>query len=115
MRLPWKYILVSFLVGLLAGGSVGLFYSHKLAHQWIKRAPEMFLHRLDRELHLDDSQRTRILAILNAKRDKVLAFQEENRKAARAEIRTHLAPEQQARFDAMIAKHEASRHARETH
>jgi hypothetical protein len=115
MKLPWKYILVSFLIGLLAGGSVGLFYSHKLAHQWIKRAPEMFLRHLDHELHLDPPQRTQILAILKAKRDKVLAYQEENRKAARAEIRTRLSPDQQARFDAMIAKHDAERRAREKH
>jgi hypothetical protein len=113
MKLPWKYILVSFLVGLLAGGSVGLFYSHKLAHQWIKKAPEMFLRHLDRELHLDDPQRTQILTILNAKRDKVLAYQEEIRKTARTEIRTHLTPDQQKRFDAMVAKHETERQKRE--
>jgi hypothetical protein len=113
MKLPWKYILVSFLIGLLAGGSVGLFYSHKLAHQWIKKAPEMFLRRLDHELHLDDSQRTQIRTILNAKRDKMMAYEDEIRKAARAEIRTHLSSDQQARFDAMIAKHDADRRTRE--
>ena len=114
MKLPWKYILVSFLIGLLAGGSTGLFYSHKLAHQWIKKAPEMFLRHLDRELHLDGSQRTQILAILNEKRDKITSYEEELRKAARAEIRTRLSPEQQTRFDAMIAKHEAERQKRES-
>jgi hypothetical protein len=113
MKLPWKYILISFLVGLLAGGSVGLFYSHKLAHQWIKKAPEIFLRRLDHELHLNEPQRSQILTILNAKRDKMLAYEEEIRKAARVEIRTHLSPDQQARFDAMIAKHDAERRKRE--
>lgn len=113
MKLPWKYIFVSFLVGLLAGGSVGLFYSHKLAHQWIKKAPEIFLRRLDHELHLDESQQTQIRTILNAKRDKMLAYEEEIRKTARAEIRTHLSPDQQARFDSMIAKHDAERQKRE--
>jgi len=114
MRLPWKYILVSFLVGLLAGGSVGLFYSHRLAHQWIKKAPEMFLRRLDHELHLEDPQRTQIRAILDAKRDKILAYEDEVRNSARAEIRTHLSPDQQVRFDAMIAKHDAERQKRES-
>ena len=79
----------------------------------MKKAPEMFLRRLDRELRLNDPQRTQILAILNAKRDKVAAFQDEMRKAARAEIRTHLMPDQQTRFDAMIAKHDAERAKRE--
>jgi hypothetical protein len=113
MKLPWKYIILSFVIGLLLGGSVGLYYSHDLAHRWMKKAPEMFLHHLNHELHLDETQRTQILTILNATRDKVAAYQDEMRKTARAEIRTHLTSDQQARFDAMIAKHDAKRQNRE--
>jgi len=113
MKPPWRYIFISSLIGLLAGGSIGLFYSHRLAHEWIKKAPEMFLRHLDRELHLDDPQRTQIRTILNAKRDKIMAYEDEVRKTTRAEIRTHLTPDQQTRFDAMIAKHDAERQKRE--
>lgn len=113
MKLPWKYITVSFLIGLLAGGSAGLFYSHKLAREWLKRGPYRFLTHLDRKLQLDDTQKTKIHAILVADRDKLLATQEELRKAARVQIRLLLTPDQQTRFDAMVAKHEAERRKRE--
>jgi hypothetical protein len=115
MKLPWKYILVSFLIGLLAGGSVGLFYSHKLAHEWLKRGPDMFLRHLDRKLHLDESQKPKIYTLLVSDRDKLMAYQNELRKAARVQIRTLLRPDQQTTFDAMVAKHEAERRQRENH
>ena len=113
MNLPWKYILVSLLVGLLMGGSIGLYYSHDLARHWIQKGPEMFLRHLDRELNLTDPQRAEILALLNANRDKMTAYQDEIRKAARIQIRTLLTPDQQPRFDSMIAKHDADRQKRE--
>ena|ERR1700687_2351860 len=113
MNLPWKYILISFTAGLLLGGSIGLYYSHDLARHWIKKGPEMFLRRLDHELHLTEPQRAEIRTLLNANRDKVTAYQDEIRKAARTQIRTLLSPEQQPRFDAMIAKHDAQRRKRD--
>jgi hypothetical protein len=113
VKLPWKYILVSLLIGLLMGGSVGLYYSHDLAHQWIKKGPEMFLRHLDRNLHLDDSQRTQIQAILQTESDKVMAYHDQMRQIARTQIRTHLTPDQQSGFDAMIAKHDAERQKRD--
>ncbi len=113
MKLPWKYILVSFLIGLLAGGSTGLFYSHKLAHEWLKRGPDMFLRHLDRKLHLDEQQKAKIYPLLVADRDKLMAYQDTLRKAARVQIRALLKPDQQANFDAMVAKHDAERRKRE--
>lgn len=113
MKMPWKFILVSFLAGLLAGGSAGLFYSHKLAHEWLKRGPELFLRRLDRKLHLDESQRPKIRALLVSNRDKLMAYQDELRKSARVQIRTLLRSDQLSTFDAMVAKHDAERLRRE--
>ena len=113
MKMPWKFILLSFLIGLLAGGSAGLFYSRKLAHEWLKRGPDMFLRHLDRKLHLDEQQKAKIYPLLIADRDKLMAYQAELRKAARIHIRTFLKPDQQATFDAMIAKHDAERQKRE--
>ena len=115
MRLPWKYILVSFVIGLLLGGSVGLYYSRDLARQWMKKSPEMFLKRLDQELHLDVSQRSTLSRLLNSKHEKLVAFQDDLRKATRAEIRVLLTPDQQTRFDAMTAEHDAERLKREGH
>src|SRR5450755_2705222 len=103
MKLPWKFMLVSLTIGLLLGGSVGLYYSRDLARHWIQKGPEMFLRRLDHELHLTDPQRTQIQTLLNANRDKLISFQDELRKTARTQIRTLLTSDQQARFDAMIA------------
>jgi hypothetical protein len=113
MKMPWKFILVSFLIGLLAGGSAGLFYSHKLAREWLKRGPDMFLGHLDRKLHLDEQQKAKIRPLLVADRDKLMAYQAELRKAARVQIRTLLNPDQQGIFDAMVAKHDAERRVRE--
>jgi hypothetical protein len=113
MRLPWKFILVSFIIGVFLGGSVGLYYSHDLARHWLQKGPEMFLRKLDNEIHLTDSQRTQIHTLLDVNRDKMAAYQDEIRKAARAQIRPLLSPEQQTRFDAMIAKHDAERRKRE--
>ncbi len=113
MKFPWKYILVSFAIGLLLGGSVGLYYSRDLARQWMKKSPEMFLKRLDRDLHLDEGQRSTISRILHAKHDKMIAFQDDLRKTARAEIRVLLTPDQQTHFDAITAKHDAERAKRE--
>src|SRR5882672_1395372 len=101
MKIPWKYILVSFVMGLLLGGSTGLYYSHDLARHWIKKGPEMFLRKLDRELQLTEPQRTQIRSLLNTNRDKLTTYQDELRKTARTQIRILLTSDQQAHFDAM--------------
>src|SRR5690348_298381 len=101
MKFPWKYITLSFAIGLLLGGSAGLYSARNLAHTWIQKSPQRFLYRLDRELHLTDSQRAQILTVLTSRRDKITAYQDETRKATRAEIRALLTPAQQPAFDAM--------------
>ena len=113
MKFPWKYIWVSFVIGLLLGGSVGLFYARDLAHRWIQKSPEMFLKHLDHDLHLSEAQKTQIHSLLASKRAKVSAYEDEIRKTTRAEIRTTLTPEQQTGFDTMVARHDAERRKRE--
>jgi Spy/CpxP family protein refolding chaperone len=109
MKFPWKYILVSLVIGLLLGGSAGLFYSRDLARHWIQKGPEMFLRRLDHELQLTEPQRTQIRTLLNANRDKMTSYQDEIRQTARTQIRALLTSDQQVRFDIMIALHDAKR------
>jgi len=113
MKLPWKYILVSLLVGFLLGGAGGMMYGRHMAHQWIKTSPERFLKHLDREVHLNGAQRTQIEPLLNGDRDKMIAFQDDLRKTTRARIRGLLNTDQQSRFDAIVARHDADRRKRE--
>jgi len=107
MRFPWKYIVVSLVIGLVIGAAGGIHYSHRMAHRWMNQAPERFLKHIDRQVRLTDSQRQQIRALLNADRDKIAAFHQDIRKATQAQIRALLTPEQQPKFDAMIARHEA--------
>ena len=113
MKLPWKYILTSVLIGLLIGGAAGLFCSPHIVEHWTQKSAEMFLRNLDREVHLSSAERSQISALLTANREKVLAYQNEIRMAARAQIRAILNPDQQSRFDAMGARHDAERKKRE--
>jgi len=113
MKLPWKYILVSLAIGLLLGGAGGVFCLRGIAAPWTPRNAEMFLRRLDNELRLTEPQRTQIRSFLSANRNKMASFQDEIRKTTRAEIRGLLTPDQQSRFDAMIARHDAKRKKRE--
>jgi len=108
-----KYIFISLVIGLLLGGSAGLFYARSLAAPWTKKSGEIFLKHLDRELTLTEPQRTEIRSLLSANRDKISAYQDEIRKTARAEIRSLLTPGQQVRFDAMVARHDAQSKKRE--
>jgi hypothetical protein len=109
MRIPWKYILVSFLVGLLFGSAIGLYHARDLARHWRKKGPELFLKHLDHELHLTDEQHTKIQTLLNTNRDKMTAYENDLRQNGRAAIRVLLDPAQQNRFDAMVALHDAKR------
>lgn len=113
MHFPWKYILVSWVIGLLLGGAAGLFYARGVAGPWTQKSAEKFLRRLDNELKLTEPQRTQIHSFLSANRDKVAAFQDDIRKTTRAQIHDLLTPDQQARFDAMMARHDAERKKRE--
>jgi len=109
MKIPWKYVGVSFLIGLLLGGSIGLFYAHTLAQHWAKKSPEIFLKRLDRDLHLTEAQRTQLLSILYLRRSKIDAYEDQIRHETRLEIRDHLTPAQQVLFDARVARRDAER------
>jgi len=113
MKLPWKYILVSVLIGLFMGGAAGLFWCPRIEGHWTKKSAEMFLKRLDHEVHLSDNQRSQVNAFLTANRIKVAAYQDEIRQEARSQIRAILNPDQQPSFDAMVARHDAERKKRE--
>jgi hypothetical protein len=113
MKLPWKYILVSVLMGFLMGGTVGLMSSPRIVGHWTKKSGEMFLKHLDQAVHLSDSQRAQVNTIITVHRGKVTAFQDQIRTEVRAQIRALLTPDQQTHFDAMVARHDAERKKQE--
>ena len=113
MKLPWKYILVSDLIGLFIGGSAGLFWSPRIEGHWTKKSGELFLKRLDHELHLSVDQRLQVTTLLTINRGKVTAYQEEIRQEVRTQIRGILTVDQLTKFDDMVARHDAERKAKE--
>ena len=104
MNLPWKYISLSLLIGLLLGGAIGLGSSRAFHHRWMRRGPEMFLKRLDNEVHLSDEQRTRLADLIKKSRARMDSVRDSMREEMRQETRRVLTADQQPAFDQMIAK-----------
>lgn len=109
MTFPWKYISLSFVIGLLVGVSVGLLSARTLRHRWMRHGPELFLKRLDKEVHLTADQRAKLEALIVSNRAKIDAQRDATRQEIRQQTRQVLTPEQQPAFDRMIAKMEERR------
>ncbi|MFH1723995.1 MAG: hypothetical protein ABII00_05160 [Elusimicrobiota bacterium] len=120
MKINWKHVAISFLIGALAGAACGLWsarcayrkHSHGKSYEWI-------LKRFSRKLDLTDDQKEKVAAVLKDKRDKIKELRAEIRPRFKAlhdstgeDIRKHLDPEQRQKFDAMRAKWEARRKER---
>ncbi len=90
----------------IAGLLIG-FAASTLAYRYrLLRVPGNFVERLDRELHLTDEQRGKILEILRDKRENIVDLKREFRRRRRElflqahdQIRAVLTPEQQQKFD----------------
>jgi hypothetical protein len=113
MQFPWKYIVVSVLIGLVIGGAAGLYCSPRIEGHWTKKSGEMFLKHLDHEVHLSEAQREQVNTFITTNREKVTSYQDQIRKEVRAQIRAILSPDQQVGFDAMVARHDAERKKQE--
>lgn len=114
--------LTAFLVGLIAGAAAGSWGQRAMFRRFMKRGPDAahMIRRLDRELSLDDSQKSAILAVLGARRAEIESVKkdaqarfESMRVATDADIRKLLRPDQQAKFDAMTARWQARQRERE--
>jgi hypothetical protein len=104
-----------FFLGVLAGGiGVYRFHRHRM-DRFLRGEPGamsgFLVHRLSGELHLDGSQRTRVEAVVRRTRDEMQALRrqlhpqlEEIMEKGRREIRAELRPDQQARFDEIVAE-----------
>lgn len=117
MKLAWKQIVVSLLIGLAAGAAAGRWAGLLRHGRWDdeKRYARM-LERFNRELDLSPEQRDKVAAVLESKRLKVQALRaevrprfEELRRSAKDEIRALLRPEQKTAFEKLEARWAAKR------
>ena len=113
----WLVLVAVFVLGSVTGAALtGLYRSRASgdrpeAHE---RAMHERFEKMRRELNLTDQQTTAVRAILDETRNEYRALKtelrprfEEPRQKARARIRALLTPEQQQKFDAMVAQQDA--------
>lgn len=113
MTLPWKYISISFLIGILFGGALGVGGSRHMMRKWKSQGHEWFLKKLDKHLTLTAEQRDQVKSILKSQRSDMQKTRADRRDKIRDEIRKILTAEQQPKFDAMIARMEERRKKRD--
>jgi len=114
----WLVLVAVFLLGSFSGAALtGLIRSRASADrpEREKALRERF-EKMRSELNLTDQQTTAVRAILEETRNEYRALKtelrprfEEPRLKARTRIRALLTPEQQQKFDAMMAQHDAQR------
>ena len=115
----WLVLLVVFVLGSVTGAALTGLYKSRAggsgaeAHE---RAMHERFEKMRNELKLTDQQTTSVRSILDETRNEYRALRtelrprfEEPRLKARARIRALLTPEQQPKFDAMVAQQDAQR------
>jgi Spy/CpxP family protein refolding chaperone len=113
----WSLLLGVFVLGAVTGSALtGLYRSRASGPAARERAMHERFENMRRELNLTDEQTTAVRAIIDDTRNEYRALRaelrprfEEPRQKARAKIRALLTPEQQKKFDAMIAQQDAQR------
>jgi Spy/CpxP family protein refolding chaperone len=113
----WSLLLGVFVLGAVTGSALtGLYRSRASGPAARERAMHERFENMRRELNLTDEQTAAVRAIIDDTRNEYRALRaelrprfEEPRQKARAKIRALLTPEQQQKFDAMIAQQDAQR------
>ena len=113
----WLVLLVVFVLGSVTGAALtGLYRSRSGGPEAHERAMHERFEKMRSELNLTDQQTTSVRTILDETRNEYRAVRnelrprfEEPRMKARARIRALLTPEQQQKFDAMVAQQDAQR------
>ena len=111
----WLVLLVVFVLGSITGAALtGLYRSRSGSRP--ERNPHERFEKIRSELKLTDEQTKAVSAILDDARNEYRALRgelrprfEEPRQKARAKIRALLSPEQQQKFDAIVAQQDAQR------
>ena len=123
--LKWKLI-AGFLLVFIAGGATGVFVTMTIAHRFIF-APhpqgvvaQMMKNRLKWQLRLTDEQMTKISPIVDKTGTKLEEIRGDTGRQVRdtiteahREIAPLLTPEQQQKFDAIVAQKDAQRNQEE--
>lgn len=114
----WLVLVVVFVLGTFTGaftvGAVTGFY-HSMAHS-DRNAPHDRFEKMRRDLNLTEDQTKSVSTILDETRNEYRSLRaelrprfEEPRQKARTKIRALLTPDQQQKFDAMVAQQDAQR------
>src|SRR6267143_3995551 len=112
----WLVLLVVFVLGTVTGAALGGLYRSRASSERPEKAIHERFEKMRRELNLTDEQTKSVSAILDETRNEYRSLRaelrprfDEPRQKARARIRALLTPEQQPKFDAMVAQHDAQR------
>ena len=110
----WLVLVVVFVLGSFTGGAVTGFY-HAMSRS-DRNAPHDRFEKMRRDLNLTEDQTKSVSTILDETRNDYRSLRaelrprfEEPRQKARTRIRALLTPEQQQKFDAMVAQQDAQR------
>jgi Spy/CpxP family protein refolding chaperone len=111
----WLVLLVVFVLGSITGAALtGLYRARSGSRP--ERNPHERFEKIRSELKLTDEQTKAVSAILDDARNEYRALRgelrprfEEPRQKARTKIRALLSPEQQQKFDAIVAQQDAQR------
>lgn len=115
----WLVILVVFVLGGVTGASLNTLYRARVLARGDMRGPrnpDQMLEKMRGDLGLNDQQSQQIRAILDDTRNQYRSLRTEVRprydtirQQARVRIRAVLSPDQQKRFDAIVAERDAKR------
>ena len=111
----WSLLLGIFVLGAVTGAALtGLYRSRASGPEARERAMHERFENMRRDLNLTDEQTTQVRAIIDETRNEYRALRaelrprfDEPRQKARAKIRALLTPDQQKKFDAMVAQQDA--------
>ena len=112
----WLVLLVVFVLGSITGAALTGLYRSRAGADRPERAMHERFEKMRRELNLTDEQTKSVSAILDDTRNEYRSLRaelrprfEEPRQKARTKIRALLTPEQQQKFDALVAQHDTQR------
>src|SRR5262252_9666753 len=110
----WLVLVVVFILGSITGGALTALYRSRSGSD--KGDRNSRLERMRKELNLTDEQTKAVNAILDETKNEYRSLRselrprfEEPRMKARAKMRALLTPEQQQKFDAIVAQQDAQR------
>lgn len=120
----WLVLVAVFVLGAVTGGALtGLYRSRassSVSRENRERAMKDRFEKMRQELNLTDQQTTQVRAILDETRNEYRSLRaelrprfDEPRLKARTKIRALLNPDQQKKFDTLVAQQDAEHNARE--